>query len=69
MANAVGIQVGVMDLDAAEAAEILITLLLSFGNEALLHIAFLDAVLVQFSVDGSAWRKGQTHSGFPGGGS
>lgn len=49
-ANAVGVEVGVTGLDAEE---VLMALLFPFDNEFLVHIDFLDAVLVQFSTDGS----------------
>lgn len=46
-ADAVGPKVGVPSLDAAQAAEVLIALLLPLGNQVFVSIALLDAVLIE----------------------
>lgn len=50
-ADAVGAKVGVPSLDAAQAAEVLIALLLPLGNQVFVSIALLDAVLIELSAD------------------
>lgn len=50
-ADAVGPKVGVPSLDAAQAAEVLIALLLPLGNQVFVSIALLDAVLIELSAD------------------
>lgn len=51
-ADAVGSEVGVPGLDAAQAAEVLITLFLPLCNQVFVSIPFLDAVLIELSADG-----------------
>lgn len=51
-ANAVSSKVGVSCLDAAQAAQVLVALLLPLGYQVLVCIAFLYAVVVQLSADG-----------------
>lgn len=45
-ADAVGSKVGVSCLDATQAAQVLIALLLPLGNEVLVCVAFLYTVLI-----------------------
>lgn len=51
-ADAVGSEVGVSRLDATQAAQVLVALLLPLGNQVLVCIAFLYTVLIQLSADG-----------------
>lgn len=46
-ADAVGSEVGVARLDAAQAAEVLVTLFLPLCNQVFVSVSFLDAVLVE----------------------
>ena len=46
-ADAVGSKVGVSGLDAAQAAQVLVALLLPLGDQVLVCVALLDAVLIQ----------------------
>lgn len=50
--DAVGSKVGVSCLDATQAAQVLIALLLPLSNQVLVCIALLYAVLIQLSADG-----------------
>lgn len=51
-ADAVGSKVCVSSLDAAQAAQVLVALLLPLGNQVLVCIAFFYTVLIQLSADG-----------------
>lgn len=51
-ADAIGSKVGVSCLDATQAAQVLVALLLPLGNQVLICIAFLYTVLIQLSADG-----------------
>lgn len=51
-ADAVGSEVGVSCLDATQAAQVLVALLLPLGNQVLVCIALLYTVLIQLSADG-----------------
>lgn len=51
-ADAVGSKVGVSRLDAAQAAQVLVALLLPLGNQVLVGVAFFYAVLVQLCQGG-----------------
>jgi len=51
-ADAVGGEVGVARLDAAQAAEVLVALLLPLGDQVLVGDLVLHAVVVQLSADG-----------------
>lgn len=51
-ANAVGAKVGVSSLNAAQAAQILIALLLPLCNQVFVCIAFFNAVFIEFSAYG-----------------
>lgn len=53
-ADAVGGEVGVPRLDAAQAAQVLVPLLLPLGDQVAISIFFLQAVLVELSGDGLA---------------
>lgn len=46
-ADAIGSKVGVSCLDATQAAQVLVALLLPLGNQVLICIAFLYTVLIQ----------------------
>lgn len=46
-ADAVGPEVGVPCLDAAQAAEVLVALLLPLGDQVLVGVSLLDAVLIE----------------------
>lgn len=46
-ADAVGSEVGVTRLDTAQAAEVLVTLLLPLCNQVFVSVSFLDAVLIE----------------------
>lgn len=46
-ADAVGPEVGVPRLDAAQAAEVLVALLLPLGDQVLVGVSLLDAVLIE----------------------
>lgn len=50
-ANAVGSKVGVSCLDATQAAQVLVALLLPLGNQVLVCIALLYTVLIQLCQD------------------
>lgn len=51
-ADAVGSKVGVSGLDATQAAQVLVALLLPLGNQVLVCVAFLYTVVIQLSADG-----------------
>lgn len=51
-ADAVGSEVGVSCLDAAQAAQVLVALLLPLCNQILVCVAFFYTVLIQLSADG-----------------
>lgn len=53
-ANAVGAKVGVSRLDASEAAQVLVALLLPFGDQVLVGYVLVETVLVQLLADGVA---------------
>lgn len=46
-ANAVGPEIGVTGLDATQATEVLVALLLPLGNQVLVRVAFFYAVVIQ----------------------
>jgi len=60
-ADAVGGKVGVAGLDAAEAAEVLVALLLPLGDEVAVGDLLLQAVVVEFSGDGLAAEEEVEH--------
>lgn len=51
-ADAVGSKVGVSGLDATQAAQVLVALLLPLSNQVLVCVAFLYTVVIQLSADG-----------------
>lgn len=51
-ADAVGSEVGVSSLNAAQAAQVLVALLFPLGDEVLVGVAFFNTILVQLSADG-----------------
>jgi len=51
-ADAVGSEVGVSCLDAAQAAQVLISLLLPLGDQVLVCVPLLYAVVIQLPADG-----------------
>lgn len=46
-ANAVGPKVGVTSLDATQATEVLVALLLPLGDQVLVRVAFFYAVIIE----------------------
>lgn len=56
-ANAVGAKVGVPSLNAAQAAQVLIALLLPLCNQVFVCIAFFNAVFIEFSAYGFPFVK------------
>lgn len=50
-ANAVGPEVGITSLDATQATEVLIALLLPLGDQVLVRVAFFYAVIIELSAD------------------
>ena len=53
-ADAVGAEVGVASLNTPQATQVLVALLLPFGDEILVGDRLVDAVIVQLATDGFA---------------
>lgn len=62
--DAVGPEVGVPRLDAAQAAEVLVALLLPLGDQVLVGVSFLDAVLVELCKKADVISAGSSQEAF-----